>query len=192
MAVSPVSSFCIAGDNASYAAYMFANSVSPPISGRRWICSIVPSGGSSSHETSECQNSPLATFDSRVAWISFSSSAPISLSNGELAVALADAGTVKGVKASGHDERLRQAVLDVIKAQAPDLPVVMISGHGTTATAVDAIRSGAIDFLDKPLSSERVIVTLRHVLHDKPAVLPLNEAAFAAGRDALEALLIPA
>jgi two-component system nitrogen regulation response regulator NtrX len=40
----------------------------------------------------------------------------------------------------------------------------MISGHGTTATAVEAIRSGAIDFLDKPLSSERVIVTLRNVL----------------------------
>jgi two-component system nitrogen regulation response regulator NtrX len=44
------------------------------------------------------------------------------------------------------------------------LPVVMISGHGTTATAVDAIRSGATDFLDKPLSSERVIVTLQNVL----------------------------
>jgi two-component system nitrogen regulation response regulator NtrX len=44
------------------------------------------------------------------------------------------------------------------------LPVVMISGHGTTATAVDAIRSGATDFLDKPLSSERVIVTLRNAL----------------------------
>src|SRR4026209_748187 len=41
---------------------------------------------------------------------------------------------------------------------------MMISGHGNTATAVEAIRSGAIDFLDKPLSSERVIVTLRNVL----------------------------
>ena len=40
----------------------------------------------------------------------------------------------------------------------------MISGHGTTATAVDAIKSGAADFLEKPLSSERVIVTLRNVL----------------------------
>src|SRR5687768_6408114 len=40
----------------------------------------------------------------------------------------------------------------------------MISGHGTTSTAVDAIKSGAIDFLDKPLSSERVIVTLQNVL----------------------------
>ena len=44
---------------------MFANRVSPPISGSTWICSMVPSGGSSSHDTSECQNSPLATFESR-------------------------------------------------------------------------------------------------------------------------------
>jgi len=55
-------------------------------------------------------------------------------------------------------------VLRKLRALDETLPVVMISGHGTTATAVDAIRSGAIDFLDKPLSSERVIVTLRNAL----------------------------
>jgi two-component system nitrogen regulation response regulator NtrX len=55
-------------------------------------------------------------------------------------------------------------VLRKLHALDEGLPVVMISGHGTTATAVEAIRSGAIDFLDKPLSSERVIVTLRNVL----------------------------
>ena len=55
-------------------------------------------------------------------------------------------------------------VLRRLRALDEGLPVVMISGHGNTATAVEAIRSGAIDFLDKPLSSERVIVTLRNVL----------------------------
>jgi len=55
-------------------------------------------------------------------------------------------------------------VLRKLHALDETLPVVMISGHGTTATAVDAIRSGATDFLDKPLSSERVIVTLRNAL----------------------------
>jgi two-component system, NtrC family, nitrogen regulation response regulator NtrX len=55
-------------------------------------------------------------------------------------------------------------VLRKLRAVDEGLPVVMISGHGNTATAVEAIRSGAIDFLDKPLSSERVIVTLRNVL----------------------------
>ena len=55
-------------------------------------------------------------------------------------------------------------VLRSLRASDDTLPVVMISGHGTTATAVDAIKSGAADFLEKPLSSERVIVTLRNVL----------------------------
>ncbi|HEY6362636.1 MAG TPA: sigma-54 dependent transcriptional regulator [Vicinamibacterales bacterium] len=55
-------------------------------------------------------------------------------------------------------------VLRKLHALDETLPVVMISGHGTTATAVEAIRSGATDFLDKPLSSERVIVTVGNVL----------------------------
>jgi two-component system nitrogen regulation response regulator NtrX len=55
-------------------------------------------------------------------------------------------------------------VLRKLHALDETLPVVMISGHGTTATAVEAIRSGATDFLDKPLSSERVIVTLQNAL----------------------------
>src|SRR5687767_392361 len=55
-------------------------------------------------------------------------------------------------------------VLRKLHALDETLPVVMISGHGTTATAVEAIRPGATDFLDKPLSSERVIVTLQNAL----------------------------
>src|SRR5688572_17050102 len=55
-------------------------------------------------------------------------------------------------------------VLRKLHAHDETLPIVMISGHGTTATAVEAIRSGAVDFLDKPLSSERVIVTLQNAL----------------------------
>ena len=55
-------------------------------------------------------------------------------------------------------------VLRKLKALDDTLPFVMISGHGTTASAVEAIRAGAVDFLDKPLSSERVIVTLQNVL----------------------------
>ncbi|MBI3048313.1 MAG: sigma-54-dependent Fis family transcriptional regulator [Acidobacteria bacterium] len=55
-------------------------------------------------------------------------------------------------------------VLRTLRALDDSLPVVMISGHGTTSTAVEAIKSGAVDFLDKPLGSERVIVTLQNVL----------------------------
>ncbi|HEY4126124.1 MAG TPA: response regulator, partial [Rhizomicrobium sp.] len=40
-------------------------------------------------------------------------------------------------------------VLDLIKREHPDLPVVMISGHGTIETAVASIRKGAYDFIEK-------------------------------------------
>ena len=40
---------------------MLENIVSPPVSGRMCNCNIVPRGGVISHDTSECQNSPLAT-----------------------------------------------------------------------------------------------------------------------------------
>jgi two-component system nitrogen regulation response regulator NtrX len=43
-------------------------------------------------------------------------------------------------------------------------PVVMISGHGTIADAVDATRSGAFDFLEKPLARDRVLLVTRHAI----------------------------
>jgi two-component system nitrogen regulation response regulator NtrX len=48
-------------------------------------------------------------------------------------------------------------VLDHIKREHPDLPVVMISGHGTIETAVASIRKGAYDFIEKPFKSDRLI-----------------------------------
>ena len=46
-------------------------------------------------------------------------------------------------------------------------PVIMISGHGTIADAVEATRAGAFDFLEKPLSREKVLVALKNALeHD--------------------------
>ena len=65
------------------------------------------------------------------------------------------------IKMAGMDG---MEVLRKLHAHDGTLPVVMISGHGSTSTAVEAIKSGAIDFLDKPLSSERVIVTVQNVL----------------------------
>ncbi len=51
-----------------------------------------------------------------------------------------------------------------IKAQREDLPVIMITGHGTTELAVKATKMGAYDFMEKPLSMERVILTVRQGL----------------------------
>ena len=55
-------------------------------------------------------------------------------------------------------------VLTRMKAQDESLPVVMISGHGTVATAVEATKLGAIDFIEKPLSTERVLLTVRNAI----------------------------
>jgi two-component system, NtrC family, nitrogen regulation response regulator NtrX len=51
-----------------------------------------------------------------------------------------------------------------IKALEPPAQVVMISGHGTIQTALEAVRRGAFDFLEKPLDSDRLLVTLRNAL----------------------------
>jgi two-component system nitrogen regulation response regulator NtrX len=55
-------------------------------------------------------------------------------------------------------------VLSRIRAVPLDLPVIMISGHGNVETAVTAVRNGADDFLQKPLSLERVLLTLQKAL----------------------------
>jgi len=55
-------------------------------------------------------------------------------------------------------------VLAELKKSRPGLPVVMISGHGTVATAVEATRLGAFDFMEKPLERERVLLVLRNAL----------------------------
>jgi two-component system nitrogen regulation response regulator NtrX len=55
-------------------------------------------------------------------------------------------------------------VLRRLHADDPELPVIMISGHGTIATAVEATRNGAFDFMEKPLSKERLLVAIRNAL----------------------------
>ena len=51
-----------------------------------------------------------------------------------------------------------------------DAPVVMISGHGTVETAVDALKSGAYDFIVKPLDLNRLLLTTQHALEHKSLV----------------------
>jgi two-component system nitrogen regulation response regulator NtrX len=48
-------------------------------------------------------------------------------------------------------------ILEVLKREQPDLPVVMISGHGTIETAVASIKKGAYDFIEKPFKADRLI-----------------------------------
>ncbi len=55
-------------------------------------------------------------------------------------------------------------LLDVVKQMDPDMPVVMISGHGNIETAVSAIKRGAYDFLEKPFKSDRLILVVERAL----------------------------
>jgi two-component system nitrogen regulation response regulator NtrX len=54
--------------------------------------------------------------------------------------------------------------LGKLRQAAEILPVVMISGHGTVATAVEATKLGAFDFIEKPLATERVLLAIRNAL----------------------------
>jgi two-component system nitrogen regulation response regulator NtrX len=55
-------------------------------------------------------------------------------------------------------------LLDRIKSLDADLPVIMISGHGTIETAVSSIRRGAYDFIEKPFKSDRLLVVVQRAL----------------------------
>ncbi|ALO25804.1 MULTISPECIES: sigma-54-dependent transcriptional regulator [Leptospira] len=55
-------------------------------------------------------------------------------------------------------------VLDECKKLYPTLPVLMISGHGTIEIAVSATKKGAVDFLEKPLSIEKVLQAIENVI----------------------------
>jgi two-component system nitrogen regulation response regulator NtrX len=55
-------------------------------------------------------------------------------------------------------------VLQRLRAANENLPVVIISGHGTVSTAVEATKAGAFDFIEKPPSSEKLLVSIRNAL----------------------------
>lgn len=61
-------------------------------------------------------------------------------------------------------------VLEQIMKSKPESTVVMISGHGTIDTAVEAIKKGAFDFIEKPLDLNRLLITLRNA-SDKTALV---------------------
>ena len=55
-------------------------------------------------------------------------------------------------------------VLEIASRDYAGLPVIMISGHGTIETAVKALKRGAFDFIEKPLSLEKVVIAARNGL----------------------------
>jgi len=72
-------------------------------------------------------------------------------------------------------------VLDTIKREQPDLPVVMISGHGTIETAVASIKKGAYDFIEKPFKTDRLIHVVGRALEAARLKREVQELKLRAG-----------
>lgn len=66
-----------------------------------------------------------------------------------------------------------------LRERLPELPVVMLTAHGSVATAVEAIHAGAADFLIKPFSAERLVVTLRNAIEKATLLRRVRELAAA-------------
>ena len=61
-------------------------------------------------------------------------------------------------------------VLAYVKNNNPDVPVIMISGHGDLDLAVDCMKKGAYDYIEKPLDLNRVLVAVRNALENNSIV----------------------
>lgn len=55
-------------------------------------------------------------------------------------------------------------ILEKVKRQYPDLPIIMISGHGNIETAINSIRLGAYDFIEKPFKEDKLLVLLNRAI----------------------------
>jgi two-component system, NtrC family, nitrogen regulation response regulator NtrX len=91
--------------------------------------------------------------------------------NGEDALALIDQEEINlvilDIKMKGMDGI---EVLDKIKEKIPELPVIMISGHGTIQIAVEAAKKGAYDFIEKPPDLNRLLITVRNALQNSELI----------------------
>ena len=74
-------------------------------------------------------------------------------------------------------------VLDTLRREYPDLPVVIISGHGTIETAVAAIKKGAYDFIEKPFKADRLCHVVGRALEAAKLKREVEELKLKAGDD---------
>src|SRR5260221_1413976 len=74
-------------------------------------------------------------------------------------------------------------VLDILKREHPELPVVIISGHGTIETAVAAIKKGAYDFIEKPFKADRLLHVVERALESARLKREVQELKLKAGDD---------
>jgi two-component system nitrogen regulation response regulator NtrX len=75
-------------------------------------------------------------------------------------------------------------ILEQVKRDYPELPVLMISGHGTIETAVSSIKKGAYDFIEKPFKADRLIHVVQRALEASRLRREVQELRLKAGDDA--------
>ena len=68
-----------------------------------------------------------------------------------------------------------EEVLRKVTADSPGIPVIVLTGHGTVETAVEAMRCGAYDFLTKPLNLDRLSLLVKRALQNRELVLQHRE-----------------
>ena len=76
-------------------------------------------------------------------------------------------------------------LLELIKESHPNLPVVIISGHGNVETAVSAIRKGAYDYIEKPFKVDRLILLVEHALENFALKRENTELKLKSGDDSI-------
>ncbi|MDR5893067.1 sigma-54 dependent transcriptional regulator [Halomonas mongoliensis] len=81
------------------------------------------------------------------------------------------------------------ALLREVRQRDPDLPVILITGHGDISTAVEAMREGAWDFLEKPFAAERLVEVVRRGVEKRR--LSLENRALKAELEAQQSALGP-
>jgi len=91
-----------------------------------------------------------------------------------------DGVVVTDLRMPGMDGR---QLVERLNAVDPDIPVVMMTGHGDIAEAVDAMKRGAYDFLAKPFAPERLVETLGRALEKRALVLDNRRLAALAADD---------
>jgi two-component system nitrogen regulation response regulator NtrX len=75
-------------------------------------------------------------------------------------------------------------ILEQVRRDYPELPVLMISGHGTIETAVSSIKKGAYDFIEKPFKADRLIHVVQRALEASRLKREVQELRLKAGDDA--------
>src|SRR5471030_1924816 len=76
-------------------------------------------------------------------------------------------------------------ILKALHREEPQVPVVMISGHGTIEMAVTAIQQGAYDFIEKPFQSDRLLLVVRRALESAALAREYAELRLRAGPEAV-------